>query len=120
MFTRYFFFFAQSYSETILIVMLMISLQIKKFKDALAKHSPDRCSLCPTKGLEEKELLALSANRDLSFVYDPLPKEEGQVFVPEREREEILSAVTSPLSHEAILPLSLPLPLPLPLPSTTR
>ncbi|CAA3013878.1 thioredoxin-like 1-1, chloroplastic isoform X1 [Olea europaea var. sylvestris] len=93
---------------------------IKKFKDALAKHSPDRCSLCPTKGLEEKELLALSANRDLSFVYDPLPKEEGQVFVPEREREEILSAVTSPLSHEAILPLSLPLPLPLPLPSTTR
>lgn len=46
--------------------------QIKKFRDALAKHTPDRCSLGPTKGLEEKELLALSANRDLSFTYSPL------------------------------------------------
>lgn len=45
---------------------------IKKFRDALAKHTPDRCSLGPTKGLEEKELLALSANRDLSFTYSPL------------------------------------------------
>ncbi|KAK7336234.1 hypothetical protein VNO77_16770 [Canavalia gladiata] len=46
---------------------------IKKFKDALAKHTPDRCSLGPTKGLEEKELLALSANKDLSFTYTPKP-----------------------------------------------
>ncbi|QCD97357.1 thioredoxin-like 1-1, chloroplastic [Vigna unguiculata] len=46
---------------------------IKKFKDALAKHSPDRCSLGPTKGLEEKELLALAANKDLSFTYSPNP-----------------------------------------------
>nr|GFC76658.1 thioredoxin-like 1-1, chloroplastic [Tanacetum cinerariifolium] len=44
---------------------------IKKFKDALAKHTPDRCSLGPPKGLEEKELLALSSNRDLSFTYTP-------------------------------------------------
>ncbi|XP_021283225.1 thioredoxin-like 1-1, chloroplastic [Herrania umbratica] len=44
---------------------------IKKFKDALAKHTPDRCSLGPTKGLEEKELLALAANKDLSFNYTP-------------------------------------------------
>lgn len=42
---------------------------IKKFKDALAKHTPDRCSLGPTKGLEEKELLALAANKDLNFTY---------------------------------------------------
>ncbi|OIW03332.1 hypothetical protein TanjilG_03441 [Lupinus angustifolius] len=48
---------------------------IKKFKDALAKHTPDRCSLGPTKGLEEKELLALSANKDLSFTYNPKPVE---------------------------------------------
>lgn len=43
---------------------------IKKFKDALAKHTPARCSLGPTKGLEEKELLALGSNRDLSFTYN--------------------------------------------------
>ncbi|CAO2838236.1 unnamed protein product [Amaranthus hypochondriacus] len=48
---------------------------IKKFKDALAKYSPARCSLGPTKGLEEKELLALAANKDLSFTYTPKPVE---------------------------------------------
>lgn len=53
----------------------MIQIQIKKFKDALAKHTPDRCGLGPTRGLEEKELLALSANRDLSFTYTPKPDE---------------------------------------------
>ncbi|XP_006658147.1 thioredoxin-like 1-1, chloroplastic [Oryza brachyantha] len=42
---------------------------IKKFKDALAKHGPDRCSLGPAKGLEESELMALAANRDLNFTY---------------------------------------------------
>ncbi|KAL4340460.1 hypothetical protein GQ457_08G013560 [Hibiscus cannabinus] len=46
---------------------------IKKFKDALAKHTPDRCSLGPSKGLEEKELLALSTNKDLLFHYAPKP-----------------------------------------------
>ncbi|KAG6738428.1 hypothetical protein POTOM_058044 [Populus tomentosa] len=54
---------------------------IKKFKDALAKHTPERCSLGPTKGLEEKELVALAANKDLSFTYTtvqpaPVPAEE--------------------------------------------
>ncbi|CAN8305890.1 unnamed protein product [Cochlearia groenlandica] len=44
---------------------------IKKFRDALAKHSPDRCSLGPTKGLEEKELVALAANKELDFSYTP-------------------------------------------------
>jgi len=29
--------------------------------------------LGPTKGLEEKELLALAANKDLSFTYSPNP-----------------------------------------------
>lgn len=43
--------------------------QIKKFKGALAMHSTDRCSIGPTKGLEESELLALAANKDLSFSF---------------------------------------------------
>ncbi|CAN1271677.1 Thioredoxin-like 1-1, chloroplastic [Linum perenne] len=44
---------------------------IKKFRDALAKHTPDRCSLGPVKGLEEKELVALAANKDLNFTFTP-------------------------------------------------
>ncbi|KAG8079285.1 hypothetical protein GUJ93_ZPchr0007g4406 [Zizania palustris] len=43
---------------------------INKLKDALAKHGPDRCSLGPTKGLEESELMALAANSDLDFTYN--------------------------------------------------
>ncbi|XP_068307989.1 thioredoxin-like 1-1, chloroplastic isoform X1 [Pyrus communis] len=54
---------------------------IKKFRDALAKHKPERCSLGPTKGLEEKELLALATNKDLSFTYTPKPTED----VPAKE-----------------------------------
>ncbi|XP_074581375.1 thioredoxin-like 1-2, chloroplastic [Curcuma longa] len=48
---------------------------IKKFKGALATHSTDRCSLGPAKGLEESELLALAANKDLSFSFanNPVP-----------------------------------------------
>lgn len=49
---------------------------VRKFKDALAKHTTDRCSLGPTKGLEEAELLALAANRDLSFDYTPKSESE--------------------------------------------
>lgn len=40
---------------------------IKKFKDALAKHNTPRCSLGPPIGLGERELLALSENKSLSF-----------------------------------------------------
>lgn len=47
--------------------------QIKKFKDALAKHSTERCSLGPAKGLEESEIQALAGNRDLSFTYPRKP-----------------------------------------------
>ncbi|CAL9194014.1 unnamed protein product [Musa hybrid cultivar] len=46
---------------------------IKKFKDALAKHITERCSLGLAKGLEETELLALAANKDLSFTYTRTP-----------------------------------------------
>lgn len=41
---------------------------INKFKVALAKHGTDRCSLGPTKGLNESELLALASN-DLISTY---------------------------------------------------
>lgn len=56
---------------------------IKKFKDALAKHITDRCSLGPARGLEESELLALAANKDLSFndTSKPVPVPEE---IPER------------------------------------
>lgn len=50
----------------------------------MAKHSPDRCSLGAPKGLEEKELVALSANKKLSFTYKPKP--EQPVAVPEQEK----------------------------------
>ncbi|KAF8656542.1 hypothetical protein HU200_060600 [Digitaria exilis] len=43
---------------------------IKKFKDALAKHGPNRCSLGPARGLDESELMALAANKDLQFTYE--------------------------------------------------
>lgn len=75
-------------------------MQIKKFRDALAKHTPDRCSLGPTKGLEEKELLALSSNRDLSFTYSPDPNEPQKI-----------APAPTPASRSE--PPSLPLPRPL-------
>jgi hypothetical protein len=51
-----------------------LCVQIKKFRDALAKHNPDRCSIGPTRGLEESELLALAANKDLQFTYTKQPE----------------------------------------------
>ncbi|GMI84614.1 atypical CYS HIS rich thioredoxin 4 [Hibiscus trionum] len=75
---------------------------IKKFKDALAKHTPDQCSLGPTKGLEEKELLALSANKDLPFDYTPKPVQPTPVPV----HEETLVAKQVPSHSNTKLPLS--------------
>ncbi|KAL4607039.1 thioredoxin-like 1-1, chloroplastic [Castanea sativa] len=77
---------------------------IKKFKDALAKHTPDRCSLGPTKGLEEKELLALSTNKDLSFNYTPKPVQPP--LVP--PHEEIIPETAPSRSNSDPLLLSLP------------
>lgn len=65
---------------------------IKKFRDALAKHTPDRCSLGPTKGLEEKELIALSENKDLSFTFTPQP-----LGIPEESRTEAVPASSESL-----------------------
>ncbi|XP_045795555.1 thioredoxin-like 1-1, chloroplastic [Trifolium pratense] len=73
---------------------------IKKFRDALAKHTPDRCSLEPTKGLEEKELIALSENRDLDFTYTPKPSQP--VLTPANE-ESVTEATPSLPSKERTL-----------------
>lgn len=72
---------------------------IKKFKDALAKHNTERCSLGPAKGLEEKDLLALAANRELGFTYVPKP-------VPDTPESEPARKEVDPL-------INLPLPLPM-------
>ncbi|EEF36951.1 thioredoxin-like 1-1, chloroplastic [Ricinus communis] len=77
---------------------------IKKFKDALAKHTPDRCSLGPTKGLEEKELIALASNKDLNFTCTPKPV---QPTAP--AQEEIIPAALTPAHVNQTLPLPIPL-----------
>ncbi|XVF56995.1 hypothetical protein PTKIN_Ptkin06aG0167100 [Pterospermum kingtungense] len=77
---------------------------IKKFKDALAKHTPDRCSLGPIKGLDEKELLALAANKDLSFNYTAKPVQPA----PVPAQEEILVSKEVPSDSGTKLPLPLP------------
>lgn len=60
---------------------------IKKFRDALEKHSTPRCSLGPPRGLGEDELLALSKNKSLSFVM-PEPAETLRKEVPFAVRSE--------------------------------
>ncbi|XP_074373404.1 thioredoxin-like 1-1, chloroplastic [Apium graveolens] len=79
---------------------------IKKFKDALAKHSPERCSLGEPKGLEEKELAALSSNKDLSFTYTPKPE---QPALPKEEGILTGQAVVSDTIQHPPLPLPRPL-----------
>ncbi|XP_058096387.1 thioredoxin-like 1-1, chloroplastic [Magnolia sinica] len=49
---------------------------IKKFKDALAKHGGERCSLGPARGLEESELLSLAAKKELA-IHFPLRSATG-------------------------------------------
>nr|XP_043634173.1 thioredoxin-like 1-1, chloroplastic isoform X1 [Erigeron canadensis] len=78
---------------------------IKKFKDALARYKPDRCGLGPPKGLEEKELIALGANRDLSFVYTPKGLEEKELTPPPLPSLAVAGSQSK---------LNAPLPLPLP------
>ncbi|XP_004252003.1 thioredoxin-like 1-1, chloroplastic [Solanum lycopersicum] len=83
---------------------------IKKFRDALAKYGTDRCTIGSPKGLEEKELLALAANKDLSFNYTPKTEEEPILVTSQKEvRDRTTPNIESPL----------PLPLPLPITSTS-
>ncbi|GAB2225463.1 hypothetical protein Droror1_Dr00006255 [Drosera rotundifolia] len=75
--------------------------KIHKFKNALAKHGTPRCPLGPPKGLEEKELLALAANRDLSFSY--VPKQEEPETLPSHQEAVVAATATD------MPPLSTPL-----------
>ncbi|KAL6509539.1 hypothetical protein OROGR_022849 [Orobanche gracilis] len=52
---------------------------IKKFKDALAKHGTDRCSLSPAKGLDESELLALASIGQISKDLLPISTKEEKL-----------------------------------------
>ncbi|KAL1206150.1 Thioredoxin-like 1-3 [Cardamine amara subsp. amara] len=61
---------------------------IKKFKEALEKHGREQCSIGETKGLEEKELVAMAANKDLSFDYKP--KSNGEIQ-EQKEKDRFLS-----------------------------
>ncbi|KAM7500332.1 hypothetical protein LguiA_024746 [Lonicera macranthoides] len=81
---------------------------IKKFKDALAKHSPDRCSIEPVKGLEEKELLALAANKELNFTYEPKTEQPAPIPAHEEIQKAPEPALASHLHTHLPLPLSLP------------
>ncbi|RAL51961.1 hypothetical protein DM860_010679 [Cuscuta australis] len=78
---------------------------IKKFKDALLKYGSEHCSEGPAKGLEEKELLALSNNRDLSFEFTP--KQEP---LPLPSPEEVIAVGAKPSFHspEFQFPLTVP------------
>ncbi|PHT37033.1 hypothetical protein CQW23_24733 [Capsicum baccatum] len=85
---------------------------IKKFKDALTKYGADCCSLGPVKGLEEKELLALAANKDLSFAYKPKTEEPVPLTLQE---DMVIKTSRISSSHPSTFS---PLPLPIPLAST--
>ncbi|GAB4825481.1 hypothetical protein Ancab_008354 [Ancistrocladus abbreviatus] len=80
---------------------------IKKFKDALAKHTLPRCSLGPPKGLEEKELLALAANKDLSFTYVPKPVQPEPILLQAEAKPAAQKAAASPLDGKLLLPLTI-------------
>ncbi|CAL9123216.1 unnamed protein product [Musa textilis] len=73
---------------------------IKKFKDALAKHITERCSLGPAKGLDETELLGLAANKDLSFTDTRTP-----VTVPDELAEKAPFNPNLPVNAAARLTL---------------
>jgi hypothetical protein len=78
-------------------------MQIKKLRDALEKHRADRCSVGPTRGLEESELLALAANKDLQFTYTkelelaPSMEDVAEVIAADRPR---LPTATTPLARQ--------------------
>ncbi|XP_006351368.1 thioredoxin-like 1-1, chloroplastic isoform X1 [Solanum tuberosum] len=84
---------------------------IKKFKDALTKYGADCCSLEPVKGLEEKELLALAANKDLSFAYTPKTEEPMPVALQDAKVIKTSRTSSSCPNTFSLLPLPLPLPL---------
>lgn len=69
--------------------------QINKFKEALEKHGREQCSIGKTKGLEEKELVAMATNKDLSLDYKPKNNEVNREI---KENDTIIER--SPTSKE--------------------
>lgn len=73
---------------------------IKKFRDALEKHSTPRCSLGPPRGLGEDELLALSKNKSLSFnmpaLAETTTKKEVSFVVGSDQKAEVSFVVVPP------------------------
>lgn len=58
------------FEQSFLVFLVMIYLQINKFKNALAKHGKDQSSsssssIGPAKGLEVKELLSLASSGEI-------------------------------------------------------
>ncbi|XVF54330.1 hypothetical protein PTKIN_Ptkin05aG0172500 [Pterospermum kingtungense] len=80
---------------------------IKKFKDALAKHGSDRCSLGPAKGLDESELMKLASAGELSTnLQFPSMKEERMedLLMRSMEMSGILNKVNSSNQMKLALP----------------
>ncbi|KAL7153278.1 hypothetical protein ABFS83_04G156500 [Erythranthe nasuta] len=69
---------------------------IKKFRDALAKHGTERCSLGPAKGLDESELLALASIGQIST--DLVPNTLGE----ERVHKEFVFAESSAAKSSSV------------------
>ncbi|XP_075478986.1 thioredoxin-like 1-2, chloroplastic [Primulina tabacum] len=80
---------------------------INKFKVALAKHGTDRCSIGPTKGLNESELLALASNDLISR--DLLPPnlseddEAEELVLQENSKGSALSKDDGKIKGDALL-----------------
>lgn len=77
---------------------------IKKFKDALAKHNTPRCSLGPAMGLGDRDLLALSENKSLSFNM-PVHVGTGVGIVGPDRKSEDLAPVGAGKNLEVTVPL---------------
>ncbi|KAF5183037.1 Thioredoxin-like 1-1 protein [Thalictrum thalictroides] len=70
---------------------------VKKFRDALAKHGNERCSLGPAKGLEESELLKLASNGEITLDFP------SRSVIEERKTMEDLVLAGTPLSNSPII-----------------
>lgn len=81
---------------------ILVFLQIKKFKEALEKHGREQCSIGKTKGLEEKELIVMAANKDLSFDYKPKSNGNNQ---EQKEKHIVLPISTTSKEKEVEQPL---------------
>ncbi|XP_073023990.1 thioredoxin-like 1-2, chloroplastic [Primulina eburnea] len=79
---------------------------INKFKVALAKNGTDRCSLGPTKGLNESEILALASNDLISRDLLPnlsMDNEAEELVLQENLKGSALSKDDGKMKEDALL-----------------